>query len=467
MTTQVGGPAFDGLDDVRGDRESLPPLAKPDWPLNLFLQPAHFDAQDRYHENFVRFTLRMVADAPWGVSEAAIDEDALAAGQFRLTRFRAILPDTTPVLAGVSGAAPVPPRSLMRRLGTGSTLDVYVGLPLEQAEAGLTNRAAGPRYVAEVAEVTDAATGRSPVRLPWKRPNLRILFEDEALDAYSAIPIARLVQVQGRVQLDPSFIPPVLRVRASAALQAHLRRIERGALAAKAAVYDARRASSEMSGGDAARLAVGMTLGRVLPILQATLAAEAAHPREAYRAAAELAGALSAFVPSGEVTVPPFDFFDLSSTFTQLEEVLRDVLEALSSSSHRKVKLVRHDEYLWRASLTEPGITGREFFLVLSGGDPANLHANIPRAIKIAAFEEIGELISRAVPGVPVMPEIRPPGGVAIPPQSACFRLEKGGSGSVAWTGVVRHGSIAIWLPSGFTALSPMLVTQERSLFGG
>ena len=107
-TTQVDAPAFDASTGMDEEVEALPSLAKPDWPLGLKLLPRHFEAQDRYHEEFVRYVARMAFEQPWGISELVIDEEALASGQFRVTRVRVIFPDTTPVLAGMAAASAVP-----------------------------------------------------------------------------------------------------------------------------------------------------------------------------------------------------------------------------------------------------------------------------------------------------------------------------------------------------------------------
>ncbi len=465
--TQVGGPAFDEPTGAADEAQDVPALGKPDWPNGLKLLPEHFEAQDRYHEDFVRHAVRMAFDQPWGVSELVIDEEALASGQVRVARLRAIFPDTTPILAGVSAASGVPPRDVARQLRARPSLDIYVGLPLEGRGPWTASPVPRePRYSQEIATVPDYGTGRSPRTIPWGRPNLRVLLDDEPHDAYSVIPIARIRHAQGRAQFDASFVPPVLRVRASAALEERLRRIEKNVAAAKATIGEHRRTSAEMTGGDAARLLVATTLGRFLPPLQSALALDAVHPRDAYRVVAELAGTMSAFAPAGMAKIPPFDFLDLSKTFDMLEEIVRSVLESIAGPTHRTVPLVRHDENLWRAPLHEPGIFGREFLLVLSGADPASLHTNIPRAAKVASWEEIGEVIQRALPGVGLVPEIRRPQGIALPPHAACFRLDKRGP-SPFWAGIVKHGSIALWLPTGFSSLQPMLITQEPGVFGG
>lgn len=306
----------------------LPALAKPAWTRGLTLAAHHFQAQDRYHEELVRFALRMTFNQPWGVTNLVLDEDALAAGEMRVRRLSAIFPDGTPILVGGEGIG-ILSRSFEGPLRGRPSLDVFVALPMELPGLPMAGTKAtpaeNPRYVQETATVADYNTGRNPMPLPWGRPNARLLFESESLDGSTAIRIARVLASEGRAQLDPHFIPPVLRVQASPALQGSLRAVERSALAAKAVIGETRVTGSEMTGNDAARLLLASALGRSLPALQSVLGSEGAHPRDAYRVVAELVGSISAFTPAGAARVPAFDYLDLRATFEPLEAQAREI----------------------------------------------------------------------------------------------------------------------------------------------
>ena len=442
----------------------LPPLSKPDWAQGLKLTGQHFQAQDRYHEDLVHFGMRMAFDQPWGVSQILIDEESVAAGQIHLRRLDAILPDGTPILAGGAHGTVIPPRSFERHLRGRPSLDVYAALPTEVPGTPMvgTSSDGRHRYIHEEAIVANYNTGRNPLPVPWARPNPRLVFEDESLDGSTAIRIARLLMAEGRARLDPHFVPPVLRVQASPSLQASLRAIEKSALAATAVVGEVRATGADMTGSDAARLLLAATLGRFLPALQGLLASEGAHPRDAYRVIAALVGSVSAFAPAGATQIPSFDYLDLRATFGALEARARELLDSLSGPTHRAIAMSRYDDNVSHGQLREQGIFGKEFLLVVAGADPASLHANVPRAAKVAAWEEIGEVVQRHLVGVPLLPELRRPHGLDLPPLAACFRLDKR---APAWASVVKHGSISVYLPAGYTQLQTSLIAQERGVF--
>ena len=63
------------------------------WMKGTFLSPQHLQTQDRFLENTLRFQLESLAFQPWGFSELQINHEALAAGDFSITRASGIFPD--------------------------------------------------------------------------------------------------------------------------------------------------------------------------------------------------------------------------------------------------------------------------------------------------------------------------------------------------------------------------------------
>jgi hypothetical protein len=171
--TQVGGPAFGEPTGSADEAQDVPALGKPDWPNGLKLLPEHFEAQDRYHEDFVRRAVRMAFDQPWEVSELVIDEEALASGQVRVARLRAIFRDTTPVLAGVSGASGVPPRDVTRQTPRAAeraprrleTPPLHGGSAPRRLGTPPLHRGSAPRRLG-----TASAPWRQRSKTPWKAP---------------------------------------------------------------------------------------------------------------------------------------------------------------------------------------------------------------------------------------------------------------------------------------------------------
>ena len=127
----------------------------------MFLTPHHFQQWDRFYEDLIARRMRIPEPRGWGVSEIKINEDALANGEFILTRCSGVLPD------GFFVDLPdrdVPPKS--RQIGASfspkqDSLGVYLGSPLVKPgspsikmDGAASERPS--RYVRKAASVPDA-----------------------------------------------------------------------------------------------------------------------------------------------------------------------------------------------------------------------------------------------------------------------------------------------------------------------
>src|SRR5262245_49366222 len=66
------------------------------WSEGLFLQPQHFQQQDRYFERYVEGRCQSLISNSWGFTEIELERDFLSIGKFGLRRVAGIFPDGTP-----------------------------------------------------------------------------------------------------------------------------------------------------------------------------------------------------------------------------------------------------------------------------------------------------------------------------------------------------------------------------------
>ncbi|SAK53082.1 type VI secretion protein [Caballeronia hypogeia] len=72
-------------------------IDKPLWHEGLILTQQHFQQQERWSEFALRQFTTAAMTHPWGTLHVEVDEDALAAGRFKLTRLKLRFPNGTPV----------------------------------------------------------------------------------------------------------------------------------------------------------------------------------------------------------------------------------------------------------------------------------------------------------------------------------------------------------------------------------
>src|SRR4051812_39381987 len=66
------------------------------WSDGLFLQPQHFQQQDRYFERYVESRCHALVPFSWGFTEIELEIDLLRIGKFGFRRLSGVLPDGTP-----------------------------------------------------------------------------------------------------------------------------------------------------------------------------------------------------------------------------------------------------------------------------------------------------------------------------------------------------------------------------------
>src|SRR3954468_24320842 len=66
------------------------------WSEGLFLQPQHFQQQDRYFEQYVETRVRSLVSYAWGFTEVEVERDFLKIGKIGFRRLVGVFPDGTP-----------------------------------------------------------------------------------------------------------------------------------------------------------------------------------------------------------------------------------------------------------------------------------------------------------------------------------------------------------------------------------
>ncbi len=66
------------------------------WSEGMFLQPQHFQQQDRYFERLVRERVAALRPYGWGITELRINHELLGVGKFAVSQCRGIFEDGTP-----------------------------------------------------------------------------------------------------------------------------------------------------------------------------------------------------------------------------------------------------------------------------------------------------------------------------------------------------------------------------------
>ena len=310
---------------------------RPLWSEGMFLTPQHLQMLMRHLDTrFADCSLGSRSFA-WGLSRLEIDEGALGNYQFSIRALEGELDDGTRIR--VPHEARVPSRDLREVLETNPhPVTVYLAIPeLKEGAANLAEEGGIRRYQKDVHnEVVDENTGRDPRPLEYSLLTARILLENEDMDGYQVLPIARVKIVEtGKPVpiLDPTFIPPVNRVSAFPPLQ------QRVDFLAQQIVQKSRTLGDEMlhqratftDEGGAQNWFRLYTINSSLRVFEILTQTPDVHPYDVYLHVARLVGELGTFQENRRVPpeLPPYNPRNLGGT---LEVAIAEAVRLLNES---------------------------------------------------------------------------------------------------------------------------------------
>ncbi len=425
------------------------------WSKGALLTPQHLQLHDRFLEELVGFELNALAFAPWGFLRLAIDREALAGGAFLLTEAAGLLPDLTPFDVPTSDSAP-PPKPLDAHWGPDAPhLDVYLALPEHRVGGrNVTSGAAGgARYRAELALRRDENTGLAEKPVQLARRNLTVLAGGEALEGSVSMPVARVVRgPAGSLQLDPTFVPPLVDLAASEHVLGILRRLVELLSAKSAALSGLRRQRNQgladFGVSDVANFWLLYTVNTHLPVLRHLYETRRGHPAQLFAAMSALAGALTTF--SAKVhprTLPAYTHAAAGPALTELDEIIRDLLETVVPANHVALPLRQTEPFVYATAVDQDRyLAAPQIYLAVNAGvRPDEVARRAPGLVKVSSGDQLERLIRQALPGVPLKHVATPPSALPVKLDYQYFLLERSGP---EWDAIRRARNVAAYVPS-------------------
>lgn len=430
--------------------------AKVIWSEGLFLEPQHFQQQDRHATWRLDARVGSIAEHAWGFSALELDAPALALGRVQIARASGVLPDGTPF--DIPAEDPVPPA-----LEVPADLEderIALALPLRREGAPELDDPADPASLArlsardlELVDSTLAARRTAPVRLGALR--LRLMREAAASDAYARLGVAQVLErrADGALTLDRTYVPPMLHARADATLESYVRELQ-SLLHQRGEVLGARLGQPGRGGvAEVAEFLLLQTVNRFEPLFAHLGARPLLHPERLYSACLALAGDLATFSPPRRP--PPFPAYRhdaLRETFAPLMVDLRRSLSQVLEQAAIPIELQER-----RFGVRVAVIADREllrnagFVLAVNAQLPAEtLRARFPAQVKIGPAERIRELVNLQLPGVALHALPVAPRQIPYHAGYSYFELERGGE---LWSQLERSGGLAMHIAGDFPGL--------------
>jgi len=430
------------------------------WSKGTFLTPQHLQTRDRFLESVLQFRLEALNFCPWGFQELRIDQEALASGNFAVTRAGGLFPDGLPFEIPDSDPAPAPKPLAPYFEADQTSADIYLAIP-QHRERGLNvsiaERNAETRYVSTVVNLRDENTGSSEKPVQLARKNMRFLVEGESREGCACLRATRIKRTAtGALQLDAQFVPPLLDISASEFLMGITRRLAE-ILAAKSSILSGNRRQrsaglAEFTSADIPIFWLLYTVNSHLPLLRHFYETGRAHPEKLYRVLSALGGALTTFsLKIQPRDLPAYDHDELGPCFSDLDEKLRGLLETVVPSNYVALPLKLVQPSIYATAIEEDKyLVGTKMYLAVNSSlSETDVAKKVPQLVKISSGTQVEQLVRRALPGIALTHMVKPPGSIPVKLNYQYFSLNQSGP---AWDAVGKARNLAAYVPGDIAA---------------
>jgi type VI secretion system protein ImpJ len=429
------------------------------WTEGMFLQPQHFQQQDRFAGRQLDGRIATAVAWPWGFFALQMDDAALLQGRIQLTAARGVLPDGLAFNVPTDDAAPAAFEVPM------DTRDQIVVLAVPQSRPGVaesdveaTETAMPPRWrVADlgVADVHAASLREAPLQVG--RLNLRLMLARDINDGYTALGVVRVVErrADGRVVLDTQFVPPMLHAPAHLVLDGWLREVQ-GMLHQRGEALGSRLAQPGRAGtGEIVDFLLLQVINRFQPQFTHLQRLPVLHPERFYDLCLGLAGELTTFRETRRP--PPYPEYrhdDLQNCFRMLMADLRQSLSMVLEQTAIPIDLQERKHGIRVAVIADIELQRTAMFVMAVNAQMPGeaLRMRFPTQVKIGPAERIRDLVNLQLPGVTLRALPVAPRQIPFHAGFTYFELET--RGNEMWKQLETSGGLAMHIAGDFPGLA-------------
>ena len=428
------------------------------WSEGMFLHPHHFQQQERYFTNLVELRSSFLRPYPWGFTQFKLDEQLLALGKVCLTSACGVFPDGLPFRIPGDDDPP----DVLDFPEDAKNEAVVLALPLRRPGTAEVDSKYRPdslaRFTATEYEARDAnADTPTDALLQVGKLRLRLGLRSEPLDAYTCLPLARVVEktAQGKLVLDEEFIPPCLDCRAARPLTAFISEL-RGLLRHRSEELASVVAGGAYSGvAEIADFLLLLCVNRAEPVFAHLEEITGLHPESLFQLCLALAGDLATFTHAdkrpGEF--PAYQHDDLQASFAPLIGDIRRSLSLVIERNAISIPLEERQYGLRVARVPDRQLFRNANFVLAAGArvPVETLRQRLPMQAKIGPVERIRDLVNLQLPGILIHPMPVAPRQIPYHAGLSYFELEQGNE---LWKQLEASGGMALHIAGDFPELT-------------
>ncbi|WP_075188038.1 type VI secretion system baseplate subunit TssK [Teredinibacter haidensis] len=427
------------------------------WSEGMFLNPQHFQQQERYFERYVAGKCSAYGAYGWGVHALEVDLELLKLGKISILNASGVFPDGTPFSIPAVDEAP---QVLDVPESTHNSM-VYLAIPVRRPGAVdvlMDENSQGlARYVAAEQEVRDITVeGGDNLAVKVGKLNLKLLLESDDRSGYACIGIIRIAESREdkNVLLDDQYIPTCLDCRAAPRLSGFLSELT-GLLHHRAESIAGRLADARRGGtAEIADYMMLQMINRLEPLTNHLSKINGLHPLSLYSELVQIAGEISTFVATNKrpEAFPPYLHDCLQETFMPVLGALRSSLSMVYEQTAIALPLVEKKYGIRVAEITDRSLLSTASYVLAVRADVAEtmVRTRFPAQVKIGPVERIRQLVNAAMPGIQLKPLPVAPRQIPYRSGYTYFELEQQ---SNFWKELQTSGGFALHIAGDFPGL--------------
>ena len=428
------------------------------WSEGLFLQPQHFQQQERYLEAYVEARCHALIPHSWGFIEVEFERDFLSIGKAALRRAAGVFPDGTPFRMPVDDPLPAP-------IDIGPDVHdqiLHLAVPLRRAGELDASRDPGADELArhgvrEVQARNAVASGGDAALLEVGALRSRLLLAKDVTSAYACVPLAHVVECRAdkQVVLDDTFIPTVLQVAAAARLSAFATELvallhQRGEALAGRVSATGRGAAAEF-----ADFLMLLAVNRYEPVMAHYAEAGGIHPERLFDCFLSAAGELATFTTTSKrpPKFPAYRHDQLRESFNPVIASLRESLSKVLAQTAISIPITPRKFGIHVAIVGDRALYSTAVFILAARADlpSEELRRRFPAQLKIGPVEKITDLVRLQLSGVPVHAVPVAPRQIPYHAGFAYFELDQTDQ---LWAELKDSGGVAFHVAGEFPGLA-------------
>lgn len=418
------------------------------WTQGMFLQPPHFQQQERHLQHWIETRCNGLVPYSWGISRLEIDQQQLALGKFAITVCQGIFPDGTPFSIPDHHPAPI-------ALDISTEVKdqiVYLSLPLRQInvkEIAWNTDEELSRYKMQEIEVKDlhSPLTQDSIQLQSGALWMHLRLANQHQDAYINIPLAKIKErkTDKAILLDTEFIASCLHVSATPHLIAYIREIQ-GILQHRGEAL-AQRLGAPGAGGVAeiTDFLLLQIINRYDPLFKHLATVSALHPEQLFRILIQMVGELSTITQANHrpKALPDYIHENLTASFPPVIIALREALSWVSESRAIPIPLEEHKNQVRTGLIHDRQLLKTaDFVLAINAQIPTDtLRQFFPQQTTIATVEKLRDLVMAQVRGIRLVALPVAPRQIPFHKGMIYFGLDKN---HALWQELEKSGTIAM-----------------------